>query len=186
MTGTLAGPPGPALTTDAGGDASAKAGGTLVAFFSYSGRTKRVAAVVHELTGGQLFEIRPKKLYNRDYHKATAVARKEKETKARPPIFGGCPDMAGIGTVFLGYPNWWFDMPMSVYTFLESYDFAGKTVAPFCTSGGSGLSGTVKTLRKLLKNSTVTEGLSLEDRKVNGASVAVTEWLGKIGFRQTG
>jgi flavodoxin len=141
-----------------------------------------VAGVIHELTGGSLCEIRGEKSYPSDYYETTAVARREKETGARPPVSGALPDLSGIGTVFLGYPNWWYDMPMVVYSFVEALDFSGRTVAPFCTSAGSGLSATVETITRMIPGATVLEGLALTDREVNGASVAVTEWLSRLGF----
>jgi flavodoxin len=169
-----------------GGAAEVPARGILIPFFSHTGRTKRVAGVIHELTGGELFEIRGKKPYPKDYYRATAVARKEKEARARPRIQGPLPDLAGYGTVFLGYPNWWYDMPMIIYTFLEELDFYHKTLIPFCTSAGTGLSHTVSAITKLTPGATVLEGLAVGESKVNGASVMVTEWLSRLGYLPAG
>jgi flavodoxin len=167
--------------------AEARAGGAakgadiLVAYFSRTGNTKTLAGVVHELTGGPLFEIRTGKPYPEDYYLTAEAARIEKESAARPALGGGSPEMGGISAVFLGFPSWWFDMPMAVYSFLESQDFRGKSVAPFCTHTGSGLSSAVETIGKILPGTTVLEGLAVDAERLNGASVAVAEWLRKLG-----
>ena len=95
-------------------------------------------------------------------------------------------DISGYDTIFLGYPSWWGDMPMIVYTFLEGRDFSGKTVIPFCTHEGSGLSGTEGTLKRTLSGATVLKGLALRgataQRSQDEARRSVTSWLKGLGF----
>ncbi|MCR5833974.1 MAG: flavodoxin [Selenomonadaceae bacterium] len=106
-----------------------------------TGNTSIVAEYIAEKTGGDTFEIKPVKDYPFDYNECTQIASQEKATKARPE-FVGSVDVSPYDIIFVGYPIWWGDMPQIIYTFLESYEFGGKKIIPFCTHGGSGLSGT--------------------------------------------
>ena len=104
---------------------------------------------------------------------------------ARPEIEGTVENMDDYDTIFIGYPNWWGDMPMIVYNFLESYDLSGKTIVPFCTHGGSGLSGTESTIEDIT-GGTMADGFAIagttaqNDRDTAGSEV--TEWLKEGGF----
>ena len=118
----------------------------LVAYFSRSGNTRAVADHIKSLTGGDMFEIQVAKPYPEEYHACTEVAKKEKEDNARPTLKTKVENMASYDVIFIGYPNWWGTMPMPILTFLESYDFAGKKIALFATSGGSGFGKTVSRL----------------------------------------
>lgn len=110
----------------------------LVAYFSWGGNTRTVAGQIAELTGADLYEIRPVKAYPTDYNACVEVARAEKNASARPALQGQLPDVSAYDVVLIGFPNWWGTMPMPVFTFVESLDLRGKTVAPFCTHGGGG------------------------------------------------
>lgn len=187
---------GLALLIASAGAAYAADSKILVAVFSradenYSvgtitkGNTMVLAEMIAERTGGDLFEIKPAKPYPKDYKTTTEIAKREQNENARPALLND-KDISGYDTIFLGYPNWWGDMPMIIYTFLESHDFSGKTVIPFCTHGGSGLSGTEGTLRRRLSNSRLMKGLG-----VNGVTAQnnrdetrkrVNEWLDGLGF----
>lgn len=124
---------------------------TLVAYFSASGETAALAKTVAEVTGGDLFEIRPETPYTaadldwQDSHSRSTLEMKDE--KSRPAIAGRVADMAQYDTVFVGFPIWWYQAPRIIQTFLESADFSGKTVIPFATSGGSGMGKTVELLR---------------------------------------
>ena len=124
---------------------------TLVAYFSASGETAALAKTVAEVTGGDLFEIRPETPYTaadldwQDNHSRSTLEMKDE--KSRPAIAGRVADMAQYDTVFVGFPIWWYQAPRIIQTFLESADFSGKTVIPFATSGGSGMGKTVELLR---------------------------------------
>ncbi len=125
------------------------------------GNTAKVAMEIAKQSGADLFEIKPVKAYPANYKECIEVARQEKEANARPQIAVAVEHFEQYSTVYLGYPNWWGDLPMIVYTFIESQDFAGKTVIPFVTHEGSGLSGTPQKLRQVLPKATVTEGLAI-------------------------
>lgn len=103
------------------------------------GNTARLAKIIAKKTGSEIAQIVPEKAYPKDYKAATEVASAEKEANARPALKVN-PDVSGYDEIYLGTPVWWGDMPMAVYTFLESHDFKGKTIHPFVTHEGSGLS----------------------------------------------
>lgn len=135
---------------------------TLIAYFSASGETAKLAKTLSAVTGGDLFEIRPETAYtSADLNWMDKKSRSTLEMKdehSRPAIAGRVEDMAQYGTVFVGFPIWWYQAPRIIETFLESYDFTGKTVIPFATSGGSGMGGTNKALAPSCKGARLVEG----------------------------
>ena len=168
----------------------------LVAYFSrtgeqYSvgtikkGNTEIIAEMIASKTGGDTFEI---KVANDNYPKAYKdlinYAQTEKRNNERPAIAGKV-NIADYDVIFVGYPNWWGDMPMPVYTFLESYDFSGKTVIPFCTHEGSGLSGTESNVKTVTKTD-VKKGLAIYGHTAQNnrteADKKVSQWLKDLGF----
>lgn len=168
---------------------------TLVAFFSHTGEnygvgnisegnTHIIAKMIAEATGGTLFEIVPEKDYPHDsYDAVVEIAKQEKEQKARPAIKGDVK-VEDYDVVFIGYPNWWGDMPMPVYTFLEKHDWNGKTVVPFCTHEGSGLSSTESYIAETCKGATVAKGLAVRgetaQNKREQARKSVSSWIEKL------
>lgn len=168
----------------------------LVAFFSRTGEnygvgnitkgnTHIVAELVAGATGGKLFEIVPEKAYPTLYDECVDVAKKEKEAGARPAVKGDIA-VEDYDVVFIGYPNWWGDMPMPVYTFIEKHDWTGKTVIPFCTHEGSGLADTEAYISNACKGATVKKGLALTgttaQKDGKKAKTEVEVWLAKLGF----
>ena len=123
---------------------------TLIAYFSASGETARLAKTLAGVTGGDLFEIKPQTNYTAadlNWNDSSSRSTLEmKDDKSRPAM-AEVPQLAGYDTVFVGYPIWWYQAPRIIQTFLESADFSGKTVIPFATSGGSGMGKTVELLR---------------------------------------
>lgn len=114
----------------------------LVAYFSATGVTEKLAKKLSKVTGGDLFEIRPLQPYTRadlDWRDGKSRSTKEmSDPDCRPAIASKCDAMGDYDTVFVGFPIWWYVAPSIIHTFLEEYDFSGKTVIPFATSGGSG------------------------------------------------
>lgn len=168
---------------------------SLVVYFSHTGEnysvgnisegnTAIIAKMIAEKTGSDTFEILPEKEYPKDYKSCTDVAKDEQKENARP-AYKGDVDTSAYDTIYIGYPIWWGDMPMLVYTFLEKHDLNGKTIIPFCTHEGSGVSGTDGKIRRLYKNATVKSALGVRgataQNERNEAQKAVEEWLGKIG-----
>ena len=146
------------------------------------GNTEIVAKMIREITGGDLFPIEAVNAYPADYTETTDVAKEELRTNARPKITGHVDTMASFEVIILGYPIWWGTMPMPVCSFLEEYDFSGKTVAPFCTHEGSGLGRSVSDIRKMCPQSTVLEGLAIHGGDVKNAHDEVAGWLRGIGM----
>ncbi len=134
----------------------------LVAYFSASGVTKSVAEKLADEIGADLFEIVPEKLYtNADLDWQNSRSRSSVEMKdrsARPAIASKIDDMSRYDVIFVGFPVWWYREPSIVDTFMESYDFSGKTIVPFATSGGSGLGDAPKNMQALAKGSKVENG----------------------------
>ena len=146
------------------------------------GNTAIVADMIVEQTGADSFEILPKNdNYPMTYKELTDVAKEEQNQNARPEIKDTVPNFDQYDTVYLGYPIWWGDLPMICYTFLESYDFSGKTIIPFCTHAGSGNAGTQSKIQSAVTNATVTDVLAIAgtDTQNNPDSVkaTVTDWL---------
>lgn len=116
----------------------------LVTYFSWSGahNTQTMAQYIADYTGGELFRIYPETPYTTNYNDVIDVAREEQNSNARPALAENITDeqLAGYDVIFVGYPVWWYDAPMIIYTFLEAHDFSDKTVITFATSGGSGIS----------------------------------------------
>ena len=154
---------------------------TLVAYFSASGETAKLAKTVAEVTGGDLFEIKPEVAYTAadldwmDKHSRSTVEMNDE--KSRPAIAGEVADMAQYDTVFVGFPIWWYQAPRIIETFLESYDFSGKTVIPFATSGGSGMGKTAEILKVSCPGAKVDTGKRLSSRE---SAVSVQKWVEKL------
>lgn len=159
-------------TEDTAGD-----GKVLVAYFSHSGNTKKIAEGIQSKTGADIFEIKTVNAYSDDYNTVLDEAKAELNDKARPELSEKVADMSQYQTVIIGYPIWWGDMPMAVYSFLDEYDLSGKTVLPFCTHGGSGLSGTDKNIQSEEKEAKVTDGIAISDSSLDDADGDIDEWL---------
>lgn len=155
---------------------------SLVVYFSWSGNTENVAKSIQSQTDSDIFEIVPATPYSDDYDTVVDLAQEEQRNNARPAISGNIENIEQYDVVYVGFPNWWGDMPMILYTFFDTYDLSGKTVALFCTSGGSGLSGTVNEVKSLEPNATVTEGLHIGSGSSSNPDNAVSEWLNDIGL----
>ena len=155
---------------------------SLVIYFSWSGNTENVAKSIQSQTDSDIFEIVPATPYSDDYDTVVDLAQEEQRSKARPAISGTIKNIADYDVSYVGFPNWWGDMPMILYTFFDTYDLSSKTIALFCTSGGSGLSGTVNEVKSLEPNATVTEGLHIGSGSSSNPDKAVSEWLNDIGL----
>lgn len=154
----------------------------LVAYFSHTGNTREIANQIHARVGGDIFEIKTVKPYPSDYDTLLDQARREQDTDYRPKLAAKVKDMGSYDVVFVGYPDWWNTMPMPVFTFLEQYNFAGKTIVPFCTHEGSGLGRSVRDIKRLCPKSTVLDGLAVRGSHVKGAQGEVAEWLHELGM----
>ena len=160
---------------------SAGNGKILVAYFSHSGNTKKIAEEIQSKTGADIFEIKTVNAYSDDYNTVLDEAKAEQNDKARPELSEKVKDMTQYQTVIIGYPIWWGDMPMAVYSFLDEYDLSGKTVLPFCTHGGSGLCQTDKNIQNEEKDAKVTDGLAISDASLDDADGDIDQWLKRNG-----
>ena len=177
--------PAEAATEDDSEEAAAETTSkSLVVYFSWSGNTENVAKSIQTQTNSDLFEIVPKTPYSDDYNTVVDLAQEEQKNNARPEIADVIENIDQYDMIYVGFPNWWGDMPMILYTFFDTYDLSGKTIAPFCTSGGSGLSNTVNEMKEFEPNATVTNGLHIGSAASSNPDDAVSQWLNEIGFAE--
>ena len=159
-----------------------EAGNVLIVYFSQTGNTETVANIIHDNVGGDIVKLETTEAYPSDYDELVDYAHQEQQKDARPELSTVIENIEQYDTIFLGYPNWWGDMPMAIYTFLDTYDLSGKTIAPFITHGGSGLSGTPENIQEEELNASVTEGLAIDGDEASDSSEDVVEWLNSLGF----
>ena len=174
-------------------------GKKLVVYFSHTGEnynvgyiekgnTAIIADMIAEATGSDKFEIVPEKPYPAVYNECIEVAQREKRANARPAVMGDIA-IEDYDVIFLGYPNWWGEVPMCVYTFIEKHDWNGKTVIPFITHEGSGMGGTDSKIAKATpgSNTLVGKGLAVQGKvaQENRASAkkSVDNWLTGLGYK---
>ena len=152
----------------------------LVAYFSASGVTGKVAKMVAEAAGADLYEIRPKQLYTKadlnwmDQNARSTIEMKDK--KIRPEIVDTDAKIAEYDEILIGFPIWWYVAPTIIHTFLEKYDFTGKTIVLFATSGGSGFGNTVKELEPSAPGATIVEGKLLN----NANKQQIEDWVATL------
>lgn len=171
-------------------------GKVLVAFFSRAdenygvgkitkGNTHIVAEMIAAKTGGELFHIETEVPYPAGYNDCVEVAKRELQNDERPKLKAE-RSIDDFDVVFVGFPNWWGDMPMAVYTWIEKQEWAGKTVIPFCTHEGSGMGGMDEKLGDACKGASMKDGFAITGtmaQKSQGETKKkVNEWLGKLGF----
>lgn len=147
-----------------------------------TGNTGVVADMIAQATGADLFSIRTVEQYPNTYDATIDQGQQEQSDGARPELATHLENLDSYDTIFLGFPNWWGDMPMAVYTFLDEVDLSGKTVIPFVTSGGSGFSNTISTIQQMEPQATVQEGLSIGASSATGAQQQVESWLSELGL----
>lgn len=147
-----------------------------------TGNTGVVADMIAQATGADLFSIRTVEQYPDTYDATLDQGQQEQSDGARPELATHLENLDSYDTIFLGFPNWWGDMPMAVYTFLDEVDLSGKTVIPFVTSGGSGFSNSISTIQQMEPQATVQEGLSIGASSATGAQQQVESWLSELGL----
>lgn len=164
--------------TSTTGDSSS----VLIAYFSWSGNTEQVAQIIQQETGGDLFEITPATAYTDDYNELLDIAQQEQSGNARPELAGQVENWEQYDTIFVGYPNWWSDAPMAIYTFVESYDWDGKTLVPFNTSASGGFGRSLSGLEESASGASILEGISFTERTLGDAQGEVAAWLDELGL----
>ena len=171
----------PAEETD-GEEEAVSEGGVLVAYFSWSGNTEQMAQIIAEETGADLFEIAPATPYTDDYDELLDIAQHEQADNARPELAAQAENWDSYDTVFVGYPNWWSDAPMAVYTFLESCDWTGKALVPFNTSASGGFGRSLSGIEESAAGAEILEGLDLTESELSDAESRISEWLAGLGL----
>lgn len=156
-------------------------GNILIAYFSWSGNTENAAQIIQEQTGADIIELNPAEPYSSNYSEVLDQAQKDMNADARPELANHVENMEQYDTILLGYPNWWATIPMPVATFLEEYDFSGKTIIPFCSHGGGGFGQSITDISKLTPNSRIGEGLSIHYSGGTSLENDITTWLNSNG-----
>ncbi len=155
---------------------------TLIVFYSWGGNTRGIARKIQQKLGCDIFEIELVKPYSTDYNTVLEEAQRDQRNQARPAIKNKVSDFSKYDTIILGYPNWWASIPMPIATFLESYDFTGKTVIPFCSNGGGKLGQSVSAITKLVPDAKVQNPLSVYYSGGSSLDADLNKWLAKNGF----
>ena len=132
--------------------------------------------------GGKLFEIEPETPYTDDINELSGISLQEQRDNIRPALSSAAPDMSQYDVIFVGFPNWWNNMPMPVFTFLEGYDFSGKTVIPFTTYGNGVWGKSVDSIRDTVPDAIIVDGLAIQEHELQDASSEVSEWLQGLGL----
>ena len=147
------------------------------------GNVEYMAHIIQETVGGDLFRIETVQQYPLDHDPLVDQAAQEQEEEARPELSTHIENLDQYDTILLGYPNWWGDLPMPLYTFLETYDLSGKTIIPFCPHGGSGFSRTERTIAELQPGATVREdGLTISRNEVADSADQIASWAAGLGL----
>lgn len=141
------------------------------------GNTEVAAGMLQKLTGADLFRLEPIQEYSKDYNECIAQAQADQRRDARPELKTYPENLEDHEVIYLGYPNYWGTMPMAVFTFLERYDLAGKTIYPFCTHEGSGMGNSEADIRKLCPGAILGKGLAIRGGSVEKAEPAIKKWL---------
>lgn len=141
------------------------------------GNTEKLAKMIAAAAGADLFKIEQKVPYAADYNTCIEQAKNDLRLRARPELVSLPENLNDYDEIYLGYPNYWGDMPMAVYTFLENYDWDGKVIHPFCTHEGSGLSSTESKFKNACKGASITKGLAVQGGSVSQAKATVEKWV---------
>ncbi len=162
----------------AGTESNTETGGkVLIAFFSWGGNTRGIAEEIRSQTGADLFEIELVTPYSDDYNTVLMEAQRDQNRQARPEIKNKVENFEQYDTILLGYPNWWASIPMPIASFLEEYDFAGKTIIPFCSHGGGRFGQSLTAITKLAPDAVMGEPLSVHYSGGGSLPDDVAAWL---------
>ncbi len=158
-------------------------GRMLIAYFSWSGNTRGIAREIRRQTGADIFEIEPIPAYSDNYNTVLMEAQRDQHDQARPAISDPPESIAEYDVILLGYPNWWASIPMPIATFLESYDFSGKTILPFCSHGGGRFGQSLTAIAKLAPQAVIAPGLSVHYSGGSKLGEDIRNWLDLNGIQ---
>ena len=160
---------------------SAEGSSVLIAYFSWGGNTRGIAEEIAGQTGADLFEITQVNPYSDDYNTVLDEAQRDQNEQARPELASHVENMEDYDIIILGYPNWWASIPMPVASFLEEYDFTGKTILPFCSHGGGRFGQSLTAIAKLAPDAEMGEALSIHYSGGSSLGDDVSAWLAENG-----
>ena len=161
-----------------------KDGKILIAYFSWRGNTRDIAHSIHRRINADIVELTPVKQYSTDYNTVLMEAQEDQHRQARPELNEHIDNMEQYDVILLGYPNWWASIPMPIATFLESYDFSGKTIIPFCSHGGGRFGQSLTAIAKLAPDSAIGNGLSVHYSGGSTLDDDISEWLRENGIEE--
>ncbi|MDR2773102.1 MAG: flavodoxin [Elusimicrobiota bacterium] len=154
----------------------------LLAYYSSSGNTKALAQNIHQIVGGEIFEIKPQKPYSKSFLSILLRSGLDLVTGNKTPL-PSTTDISKYDVIFVGYPLWISNTPSPINTFLSDHNFAGKTVIPFCTTGGGKAGKSFGNVQKLAKGATVLDGLQVRAGNIAASKEAIEKWLIKVGIK---
>ena len=167
------------------GNTSLDSSKVLVVYFSQSGNTQKLAKLISDRVGGDFVRIETVQTYPTEYNELADFAKNERDNNIKPELKDLGINIDDYDTIFIGYPIWWYQMPMPMYTFFDTYDFDGKTIVPFNTHEGSGDGGTYDDIKELEPKATVLEGLPIRGGDMaKDQSSKVDNWLKELGFNK--
>lgn len=146
------------------------------------GNTGLIAEIIQRKLNADIFQIKTVKSYSENYNKVVRNAEIEERKSARPAVLGKVDNPDSYDIIFLGFPDWYYTMPMPVFTFLEENDFSNKTIIPFCTHGGSRFGHAIQDLKKICPTSNIEKGLEIYESKVQRSEKKINRWLKKLGL----
>ena len=146
------------------------------------GNTEVVVGKIRELIDADVFKIEMVKPYSKAYMTCIEEAKADLRVKARPELVSVPESIDAFDTIILAYPNYWGTMPMAVFTFLEKFDFSGKTILPLCTNEGSGMGGSERDIAKTCPGAKVAKGLPVTGSSVAGSKPQIEKWLKSNGL----
>ena len=157
-------------------------GKILIAYYTWSGNTRKIAELIKRETDGTVFEILPEVAYSADYNTVVALAKREIQAGFKPVLKSKIDNIGIYEVILIGTPNWWSTIAPPVAAFLSGHDLAGKTIVPFFTHGGGGQGRILKDITRLCPNSTVLEGFETYRGGAGNVQAKVAEWLRKTGI----
>lgn len=141
------------------------------------GNTEVAASIIHKFTDADMFKIEQLQPYSKKYNECIAQAQVDQKRNARPELKAYPDSLDEYDTIYLGFPNYWSTMPMAVFTFLEHFDFSGKTIKPFCTHEGSGMGVSEKDIKRLCPTAKVEKGLAIHGSNIEKSRKAIERWV---------
>lgn len=158
-------------------------GNILIAYFSWSGNTEAVAGMIQEEMGGDLFEIAPAEPYTEDCDTLLEIAQTEQQEEARPELAAQVENWDSYDIIFVGYPNWWYGVPMALLSFLEQNDLSGKQVYLFCSHGTGGLANSVELITEAAPAAEISDNIfDCYEEEAASSEEEIRSWVGELGF----